>query len=89
MLADVLGSCVEVSEVAEASSRGAALLALEYASKLQAVAGSDELRGVIYEPDEVRGAIYAQARSRQQASYDLIIANREFAGLINRRTPLA
>lgn len=88
MLADVLGANVEVSEVAEASSRGAAMLALEHTGKLQAVAKNDG-GGIVYEPDRTCGAIYARARSRQQATYDLIIANRDFARLINRRTPLA
>jgi gluconokinase len=96
MLADVFGLRIEVSPIVEASSRGAVVLALEHRRKSQpggelkqtvesfnttALQGNDS---VIYEPDAARHTCYADARRRQQAAYERIIADREFAPLISR-----
>ncbi len=82
MLADVFGRNIEVAPASEASSRGAALLALERAGKLQAVVKDEATESVLYEPDAARNAVYVRARARQRAAYDALIADRELARLI-------
>jgi gluconokinase len=76
LMADVLGYPVTASAVAEASSRGAALLALE---EIGAVPGIERVaapRGTTYRPNRARTRIYAAASARQQALYELLIEKR-------------
>lgn len=73
IMADTLQAPVAVSAVPEASSRGAALLALE---RLGAIATIDDLPapvGATFLPDPGRGAIYQAAAERQRALYRLLI----------------
>jgi gluconokinase len=73
MIADVLGRRIELSEIGEASSRGAALLALEAAGKIDSIETIDPELGVAYEPDMRRHVVYAQAIERQQKLYEKLI----------------
>jgi gluconokinase len=69
ILADVLGKRVTLSAAAEASMRGAALLALEAAGKIQNI---DELAppvGQVFEPDPSNHTCYREALERQEALY--------------------
>jgi gluconokinase len=78
ILADVLGRPVRPSRVREASSRGAALLALEATGAIQSVSDLDAPAGRGVEPDPARGAVYRRGLERQQKFYDLLIDNRQF-----------
>ncbi len=69
ILADVLGEQVMVSELSEASTRGAALLALEAAGKIQAIEEFPVLVEEIFEPDMSRHAMYQEGLKRQQRLY--------------------
>src|SRR5258706_55592 len=74
MIADVLGRRIELSATNEASSRGAALLALEAAGKIDSIEIFDpELAPVAYEPDMRRHLRYAEAIERQQKLYEKLI----------------
>jgi gluconokinase len=73
ILADVLGGPITLSEEAEASSRGAALLALE---ALGAPPPRGAPGGRRIHPDERRHAIYRAAMERQQRLYDNVVAPR-------------
>ncbi len=69
MLADVLGVPLYASTVAEASSRGAALLALEALGRLPAAHALPPPLGERIEPDPARHAMYAAAREEHEALY--------------------
>lgn len=76
MIADVLGRPIELSAVNEASSRGAALLALEAAGKIDSIETVDSVYAgdpVAYEPDMKRHSRYAEAIERQQRFYEKLI----------------
>ena len=72
IMADALGRSITVSAVAEASSRGAALLALE-------ALGGPEIEevpaplGETYEPDLSRHKVYVEALERQRELYDAVV----------------
>jgi gluconokinase len=73
ILADTLGRPVMLSTTREASTRGAALLALEAAGKIENI---DEDSGdveITVEPDQARYAIYQKAIERQQRYYKALI----------------
>jgi gluconokinase len=73
IIADVLGVPVIASAENEATSRGAALLALK---ALGIIASLDELpaqTGATYQPDPARHAIYARALERQIWLYNAVI----------------
>ena len=74
MMADVLGRRSGLSEVSEASSRGAALLALEAAGKIDSIETVEPEFAVGYEPDMTRHARYAMAIERQQKLYTKLIS---------------
>jgi gluconokinase len=82
MLADVLARPIHLSNVAEASSRGAVLLALEAAGKLKSIADAPAPFVQIYEPDMARHILYQAGLERQQKFYALLVADEEG---INRR----
>ena len=73
ILADVLGRRVLVSETSEASMRGAALLALEAAGKIQSIEKSSvlglELVETVFEPNTRHHARYQEGLERQQRIY--------------------
>lgn len=73
MIADVVGREIEISEVSEASMRGAALLALEAAGKIDPIETIESVRGKIIKPDMARHEIYARAIERQQKLYEKMI----------------
>jgi gluconokinase len=72
-LADALGVPIEVREGTEASSRGAALLAL---GALGRPAPPPEPSGTQVRPDPRRRDIYAAARARQGRLYDSVVGPR-------------
>jgi gluconokinase len=75
MMADVIGVPVAASAVNEASSRGAALLALE---AFGMIAGFDAIStplGEVFQPDARKSELYLRGRHRQEKFYDLLIAN--------------
>jgi gluconokinase len=74
MLADVLGRPIYLSDVAEASSRGAVLLALEASGKLKSIENATVSFGGRYEPDMARHRIYLAGLERQQKFYERLIA---------------
>jgi gluconokinase len=76
MIADVLGRRIELSEISEASSRGAALLALEAAGKIDSIETVEPELAAAYEPDMTRHARYAEAIERQQKLYQKLMSER-------------
>lgn len=75
IICDVLGKPVTLTETAEASTRGAALLALEAAGKIQSIEESIPV-GVTFEPDMTRHARYQQGLERQQDLYERLMTDR-------------
>lgn len=73
ILCDVLGAPVVASGVAEASSRGTALLALEALGGRAWFAAVETPLGRRYEPDMTRHGRYSEARGRQAALYEVLI----------------
>jgi gluconokinase len=69
ILADVLGRRVLVSELSEASMRGAALLALEAAGKIQSIEEFSMPVEMVFEPNILHRAVYRDAIDRQQRLY--------------------
>lgn len=72
IMADTLGRTITLSEVEEASSRGAALLALEKLGEIEI----DKLEtppGETFEPDEANHEIYKEALQRQKRLYDAVV----------------
>jgi gluconokinase len=74
VVADVLGQSVAVSEVEEASARGAALLAL---GALDDVADAPLFIGESVTPDGGRHVGYRKAIERQQALYQTLVNRRD------------
>jgi gluconokinase len=72
IMADVLGRPLSLGGSAEASSRGAALLALEAVGKIATI--EQDLFAVerVFEPDMTRYAHYQQGLARQEKLYDRI-----------------
>ena len=73
IIADVLGRSVTLSEPREASVRGAALLALEGAGKIQSIAGLPVRAEKTFEPSMSRHAYYQEGLKRQQGIYERVI----------------
>jgi gluconokinase len=73
MMADVLGRRVVALGEHEASSRGAALLALEALGLLPDIAAVPTTLGATYEPDAARHARYQEGIARQTHLYDLLV----------------
>jgi gluconokinase len=69
ILADVLGRRVMISELSEASLRGAALLALEAAGKIRSIEEFSVPVEVVFEPNMSHHAVYRKAIDRQQRLY--------------------
>ena len=74
IMADVLGRPVIVSGVEEASSRGAALLALEGLGELE-IEDSQVPLGETIRPDPERHEIYRQALARQRRLYAAVLGD--------------
>jgi len=73
IMADVLDRRVIASTEHEASSRGAALLALESLGLLADIAAAPADLGVVYEPDPQRHARYGEAIERQAHLYAQVL----------------
>ncbi|MDP9480044.1 MAG: gluconokinase [Actinomycetota bacterium] len=74
IMADVLGKPITVSGVKEASSRGAALLALQALGGPE-VEETEAPLGETFEPDAARHEIYRQAIARQLRLYDAVLGD--------------
>jgi len=74
IMADVMGKPVIASAVPEASSRGAALLALQILGFLKDLGAAPVPLGKVYEPDAARRETYDRARQRQEALYKMLIS---------------
>ena len=72
IMADTLGRPVTLSGVKEASSRGAALIALEALGGPE-IEDSDAPLGETFEPDPGRHEIYIRALERQRRLYDAVL----------------
>jgi gluconokinase len=71
-MADTLGRPVTLSGVREASSRGAALIALEALGGPEIEAARAPL-GETFKPDQGRHEIYRNALDRQRRLYDSVL----------------
>jgi len=74
IVADALGQRLVASGEAEASSRGAALLALVALGALPNLEAAPASLGATYEPDPAHHAVYRAALARQQDLYARLIA---------------
>jgi len=77
ILADVLGRTIQLSQSDEASTRGAALLALEAAGKIQTIdrpSATVTTTAIAFEPDMNRHQIYRNGLERQQGLYERLIS---------------
>ena len=83
IIADVTNRPLRLSRVGEASSRGAALLALEATGAIKSVSEVETPTGEIVEPDVERGEIYARGLERQGRIYDLLIGDQRIARLLD------
>jgi len=72
MMADVLGRPVLLSATAEASTRGAALLALENTGKIASLEQSEIAAEQTVLPELTRHARYREGLERQQKLYELL-----------------
>ena len=70
IIADVLGRPLLLGGAAEASSRGAALLALEAVGKIATIEEDQFAVDQVFEPDMSRHARYQQGLARQEELYD-------------------
>jgi gluconokinase len=73
IMADVFGRSVMLSEPSEASVRGAALLALEAAGKIESIAGLPVHMEQTFEPNMSRHVLYQEGLKRQQRVYARLI----------------
>ncbi len=73
IMADTLGRPVAVSEVQEASGRGAALLALEALGILKDLSEVPHFVGPVFDPNFKRHKRYLRAIERQKALYEKLI----------------
>ena len=73
IIADVLGQRISVSGSREASTRGAALLALEAAGKIQSIEELPISIESTFEPDMSRHVRYQLGLERQQKIYERLI----------------
>jgi gluconokinase len=73
MMADVIGVPVVASAVPEASSRGAAMLALEAFGQIENLDDLETPFGGIFEPSARDHELYLRGRARQEKLYDLLI----------------
>jgi len=69
IIADVLGRSVTLGDAAEASIRGAALLALEAVGKIATIEDVSVSSVEVFEPDMTRHARYREGLARQQELY--------------------
>jgi gluconokinase len=70
MLSDVLGNPVTSSPEEEASSKGAAMIALRALGRISDFSGVPASFGSVFQPDKSRHTIYRKAMERQQEFYE-------------------
>jgi len=75
MMADVIGVPVVASAVPEASSRGAAMLALDAFGQIGSLGELETPLGGVFEPDARAHELYSRGRARQERFYDLLVEN--------------
>jgi gluconokinase len=80
IMADALGQPITVSGVEEASSRGAALLALEALGEIEDLENLEAPLGETSEPDAERHETYRSALARQLELYNLAVEKMKKAG---------
>ncbi|MDR3707032.1 MAG: gluconokinase [Capsulimonadaceae bacterium] len=73
IMADVFGAPVRISEIAEASSRGAALMALDGAGLIDGLGNAPAYLGRTFEPDPAHHEVYEKARERYGRLYDMVL----------------
>ncbi len=73
IIADVLGRPITLSESSEASLRGAALLALEAAGRIQSIEGFPVREGKTFAPNAARHERYQRGLERQSRAYERIV----------------
>jgi len=73
IIADALGHPVTASAVEEASSRGAALLALEASGQIEALEAIEAPEGETFEPDSAATEVYGRALERQRSLYEATV----------------
>ncbi|HEX6731851.1 MAG TPA: FGGY-family carbohydrate kinase, partial [Pyrinomonadaceae bacterium] len=73
IMADVLGRPVLYGGTTEASTRGAALLALEAVGKIETVEQSSLIVDEVFQPDMTRHSRYREGLARQEAIYDRLV----------------
>src|SRR5262245_23971461 len=73
MMADVIGVPVVASAVPEASSRGAAMLAMEAFGQIGGLGDLETPLGEVFEPNARDHELYLRGRARQESLYDLLI----------------
>ncbi len=87
MLADVLGQPLIVSEEAEATSRGAALVALEQLGAIGSWADLPVTLGRTIAPDVAAHATYQTAMERQQHLYRCARSTAKSEGIVRSVSP--
>jgi gluconokinase len=75
MMADVIGVPVMASAVPEASSRGAAMLALETFGEIKSLDDLETQLGNVFEPNSENRERYERGRERQNRIYELLVEN--------------
>ncbi len=73
IIADTLGAPVIASAEPEATSRGAALLALKALGVIDSLENLPAALGAAYKPDAARHAVYARASERQKKLYNAVV----------------
>jgi gluconokinase len=74
MMADVIGVPVVASAVPEASSRGAAMVALEAFGHIERFDDMETPLGDVFEPNARNHEWYLRGRKKQEKLYELLIA---------------
>jgi gluconokinase len=83
IIADVFGLPLKLSGVREATSRGAALLALELAGKIGNIAAVPAPAEETYQPDMERHVFYRRGLERHRKIYERLVLDQEFARIIS------
>jgi gluconokinase len=76
MMADVIGVPVVASAVPEASSRGAAMLAMEAYGQIGSLSDLETPLGEVFEPNAENYERYELGRRRQESLYKALVANK-------------
>ena len=76
MMADVIGVPVVASAVPEASSRGAAMLALEAFGQIESLDDLETAFGEVFEPNAENHERFEIGRARQESLYEVLVADK-------------